>query len=69
MTITVKVHVNGNYQATCKTTVDGQPYGEDIVIGPQEEKQLPHQHGKTNFYEVTEEYLGDKRVDTDAKPA
>lgn len=55
MTTTVKVHVNGKYRATCKTTIDGEPQGEPVVVGPQEEKALPHQHGKTCVYEVTEE--------------
>lgn len=55
MTVSVKVHVNGNYRATCKSFVDGVEQGEPVVVNHGEEKTLPHQHGKTNTYEVSEE--------------
>lgn len=61
MTISIKVHVNGNYEATCKAFVDGEQT-QEVIVGPQEEKYLYHTHGKTNTYEVTEKYLGDKGV-------
>jgi hypothetical protein len=52
MTTTVKVHVNGNYRAICKRN------GKQVaIVGPEEEKQLPHTHGETNTYEITEEQI------------
>lgn len=62
MTTTVRVHVNGPYKATVKVTKDGEPLGDEIVIGPQEERQLPHFHGNVMGYEITE-----KPVEGDAK--
>ncbi len=60
MTVTVKVHVNGNYRATVVRTVDGK--AEDpLVINPQEERIIPFWHGHKNEYEITEEYLGEKK--------
>lgn len=68
MTISLKVSVNGNYRATVKHDVDGdvQP---DIVIEGQAgdgpvEKSITFQHGKTNTYSVTEEYMGDKAAES-----
>lgn len=56
MTVSIKVHVNGNYRATCLREGDKEP----VIVGPQEEKSLPHTHGQPNVYTVTEEYLGEK---------
>lgn len=60
MTISLKIHVNGNYRATVKHTAEGveQP---DTVVGPQEEKQVYFRHGVENVLTVTEEYLGEKQ--------
>jgi hypothetical protein len=56
MTTTVKVHVNGNYRATCHTTIDGEKQ-EEVIVNNGEEKMLPHHHGKTCTYEITEEQV------------
>lgn len=62
MTVSLKVHVNGNYRATVKHTADGKPQA-DTVVGPQEEKQVYFQHGVENVLTVTEEYLGNEKID------
>ena len=60
MTITVKVRVNGNYRATVKQTIEGEEKPDITIVNPQEEKQLYFRHDKTNTFEITEEYLGEK---------
>ncbi|MER8403542.1 hypothetical protein NKH16_02120 [Mesorhizobium sp. M1307] len=59
MTVTVKIHVGGNYRATIKRTVDGTE--DSVQIGPNEEKPVYFQHGKANTFEITEEYLGETK--------
>ncbi|WP_287062626.1 hypothetical protein [Mesorhizobium sp.] len=58
MTTTVKVHVNGKYKATCKHSVDGEPY-TTVEVGPQEEKHIHMHHGHVNTVEITEEPVGE----------
>lgn len=64
MTVTLKVHVNGNYRATVKHSVteDGKTTElTPVEVGPQETKDVSFRHGAVNTLEVTEEYLGEKR--------
>lgn len=56
MTVTVKVHVNGRYEAT----VTNQTTGETVVVGPQEEKQVYFRHGEPNTVLIEERYLGEE---------
>lgn len=64
MTVSLKVHVNGNYRATVKHTAIANDGKEaempETVIGPQEEKTIYFRHGAKNVLEVSEEYLGEK---------
>lgn len=53
MTTTVKVHVNGNYEATA--IVDG---GEPVIVGPGEEKTLSIPHPVNSTITITERWLG-----------
>jgi hypothetical protein len=69
MTISVKVHVNGRYRATVVQTVEGQNQTTTVIEGaydgspnPSGEGHIWFQHGKTNTFEITEEYLGEKQV-------
>ncbi len=60
MTTTVKVHVNGNYEAT--VTKNG---GEEVAkVGPQEEKAFQIYHSVTgenkSTFVIEERYLGDQ---------
>ncbi len=59
MTVSLKIHVNGNYRATVKHVAGGaeQP---DTIVGPQEEKAIHFRHGVVNELTVTEEYLGEQ---------
>lgn len=59
MTVSIKVHVNGNYRATIKQSVDGALI-DTIVVEPQEEKQVFFRHGVENTLVMTEEYLGER---------
>lgn len=60
MTVTVKVHVNGNYR--CKVEQEGR---EPVWVGPDEEKSFTPPHPvDTSFRVGPEEYLG-----APAKPA
>lgn len=58
MTVSLKVHVNGFYQATVKHSVDDQELAE-TKVGPGEEKVINFHHGKTNTLVVTEHWIGD----------
>lgn len=58
MTTTVKVHVNGKYQATVV-----QDDRDPVIIGPQEEKSFNLPHPANSTFVITEEYLGDKKTD------
>jgi hypothetical protein len=60
MTTTVKIHVNGNYRATVK---QGSRPGQEVQIGPNEEKSFGLPHPATDTFEITEEYLGEKAAD------
>lgn len=61
MTVSVKVHVNGNYRATCKSIrADGSEAGDPIVVNHGEEKHLPHYHGEEMTYKIVEEQVADK---------
>lgn len=56
MTVTHKIHVNGRYEVTATNTTTG----DVVVIGPQEEKFIPHRHGVKNVVELEERYLGEQ---------
>jgi hypothetical protein len=57
MTTTVKVHVNGRYEATVTHKVDGE-IQTTITVGPQEEKSIGFAHdGKQNTFEIVERQL------------
>jgi hypothetical protein len=58
VTVSLILRVNGNYRATARAFIDGVEQGEPVIVIHGEEKHLPHTHGKTNNYEVTEEYIG-----------
>lgn len=63
MTITVKVHVNGNYKATVTHKVDSVIKGqldEVVEVIGTSEKIISFSHGKINSYEIEETYLGEK---------
>lgn len=58
MTVSLKMHVNGNYQVKLvHTSPDGRT--EEITVGPNEERQISWDHGGTNAYVGEETYLGD----------
>lgn len=59
MTTTVKVHVNGKYRATVQHMLDDKPYGDPVVIGPQEERSFTAYHGHSNSFNITEEAVKD----------
>lgn len=59
MTVSLKVHVNGRYRATVKHTVGDQEQ-PDVIVGPQEEKNIYFRHGEPNTLIITEEYLGEE---------
>jgi hypothetical protein len=56
MTVTVKVHVNGNYR--CLVTPPGQ---DPVWVGPNEERSFtpPHPVENVEFKLGPEEYLGE----------
>lgn len=61
MTTTIKVHVNGNYEATVHQTVEGEDGPRTpLKVGPGEEKVLHFTHGKKNTFVIDEVYLGEK---------
>lgn len=64
MTTTVKVHVNGNYRATVKQTLDDGTKREDIIIdGDQEggrETSFSLSHPAHSTFEIVEEELTDE---------
>jgi hypothetical protein len=59
MTVSLKIHVNGNYRATVNHSAGGRTQAV-VVVGPQEEKAVYFQHGVVNELTVTEEYLGEQ---------
>jgi len=57
MTTTVKVHVNGRYEATVVHKVNGETRNT-ITVGPQEEKSIVFAHdGAKNEFEIVERHL------------
>jgi hypothetical protein len=55
MTVTVKVHVNGNYR--CAVQQDGN---DVVLVGPNEERSFSPPHPVDSTFRVgPEEYLGD----------
>lgn len=69
MTISLKLHVNGAYEATVHHSVNGAPAGEPVVVkGGEGEKSISFQHGAVNTYEITEEYVGDRAKPTEPAP-
>lgn len=55
MTTTIRVHVNGNYRATIKHNVEGEPTPrEPVVVSHGEERTVAFVHGKKNTFEITE---------------
>lgn len=67
MTTTVKVHVNGQYKATVRHFVDGKQNGEDVIVGPQEEKVLHMWHDHENTFTVKEEPFVEEGPVTDGQ--
>lgn len=63
MTTTVKVHVNGNYEATA--IVNG---GEPVIVGPGEEKILSIPHPVDATITLTERWLGAPTPASDPDP-
>lgn len=58
MTVSLKIHVGGNYQATVRQSLDGEQI-DAYVVGPNEEKYIWFRHGVKNDFSITEAYLGD----------
>lgn len=57
MTTTVKVHVNGRYEATVTHKVNGEVINT-ITVGPQEEKSIGFYHdGAVNEFTIVERQL------------
>ncbi len=57
MTTTVKVHVNGRYEATVTHKVNGE-LKNTVTVGPQEEKTLSFYHdGAENEFTIVERQL------------
>lgn len=57
MTTTIKVHVNGRYEATIVHKVNGE-VRNTITVGPQEEKSIGFAHdGSKNEFEIVERQL------------
>lgn len=56
MTISIKVHVNGDYRATVKHTIEGDPQPDTVIDGTGE-GQIYFRHGKVNTFEITEQQL------------
>lgn len=57
MTTTVKVHVNGRFEATVIHKVNGE-VRDTITVGPQEEKSIGFAHdGAKNEFEIVERQL------------
>jgi hypothetical protein len=63
MTVSLKIHVNGNYRATVRHMAGGYEQPQ-TVVGPQEEKTIYFWYDVVNELVVIEEYLGET-----AKPA
>lgn len=66
MTISLTLKVNGNYRATVVHKVNGEQHGEPLQVVQGDQGYVPFQHGSTNTYEITEEYLGEKTQGADA---
>lgn len=66
MTTTIKVHVNGDYEATVIQTVEGEDGPrQPLKISHGEEKQLHFVHDKQNTFEITEKHVGPKKASDD----
>lgn len=68
MTVSLKIHVGGNYQATVRQSLDGEQI-DAYVVGPNEERYIYFRHGVKNDFSITEAYLGDAASPTQAEAA
>lgn len=68
MTVSLKIHVGGNYQATVRQSLDGEQI-DAYVVGPNEEKNIYFRHGVKNDFSITEQYLGDASGPSQAEAA
>lgn len=68
MTVSLKIHVGGNYQATVRQSLDGEQI-DAYVVGPNEERYIYFRHGVKNDFSITEAYLGDAAGPTQAEAA
>jgi hypothetical protein len=68
MTVSLKIHVGGNYQATVRQSLDGEQI-DAYVVGPNEERSISFRHGVKNDFSITEAYLGDAAGPTQAEAA